>query len=142
MLKLFIFVRSDLTSMTPGKACAQVAHAASQAARRLHDDQAYQAWEAAALSDRKPTSVYDKHTHESFGTTIVLNAGSGEQMDQLFFEKLEHYTTGCKGMIVDPGYPVRDGEVTHLIELPTCVWLFIDDSEPAVKKLMKNYQLY
>lgn len=144
MNKLFVFLRSDLESMSAGKACAQVAHAASQAAwtvkcRQLDTDLdlAYESWEATA---------------RGFGTTIVLDGGSLEtrglaskpwEVEAVTLEKTIKDVGLASGIVHDPSYPVRDGGVTHLIPLDTCFWIFGDpDDDPALATFLSNYSLY
>ena len=61
-----------------------------------------------------------------FGTTIVLQY-FGDPSDFLETEiDLEEYIFGD---ICDPTYPVKDGDVTHLIDICTCSWIYIKEGQ-------------
>ena len=122
---LYILVRTDITSMNAGKVAAQACHAQRHADRILlapsqmdemscdrpiHPDTsvAYQNW-----CDETP---------HGFGTTHVLAAPDGASLDSMVTEALAAGLPG--GVIHDPTYPVRDGQVTHLVPLNTVAWVF------------------
>lgn len=158
MYKLFVFIRSDLESMTPGKAAAQVAHAASQVAYRAkkstdHDfiDE-YDLWENSALPAGVSASGSE---YAGFGTTIVLDGGGLEDLDRRIdpeLEKLglpspdpEFFSLGvlASGIVKDPSYPIRDGLVTHGIDIRTCFWIFDDpDSNKELRAFLDGFRLY
>lgn len=111
-LTLYILMRTDLASMNPGKAMAQACHAygALKAAIRskLHRQNAYVDW-----MDQTP---------QEFGTTIVL-AGTGDEI--AFALRLCRMNRDIvAGWVHDPTYPIRDGEITHLVPLNTCAFIF------------------
>lgn len=79
----------------------------------------------------------------SFGTTIVLegtidaiqcavtdvrrnflNVVNDPEQFLTVNSSLEDLPLIDAQIIVDPTYPIRDGQVTHLIELPTCAYMF------------------
>lgn len=158
MLTLYVWLRSDLASMNTGKACAQVAHAASQAAAliyrgKINSDQvreSYHDWEDAAQSEARKDSKYPITAFQGFGTTIVLDGGTLEQMLNTYNDHIltqakqyhEHASRFLHGMVVDPSYPVRDGKFTHYIETPTCLWLFGDKDDSTVKAMTESYSLH
>ena len=111
-LTLYILMRTDLESMNPGKAMAQANHAygALKATIRskLFRQNAYVAW-----MDQTP---------QEFGTTIVLGGAKDEIDYALKLCKLNRNIV--HGWVHDPTYPLRDGEVTHLIPLDTCAFVF------------------
>lgn len=114
---LYIFMRDDLDSLNPGKACAQAAHAANHAGVVLS---------ARSKDDHGMAEFFNKwqwSTSQGFGTTIVFSAPIAviEDVDQTASSmNLLH------SIIHDPTYPLRDGAVTHLIPLNTCSWVFCD----------------
>jgi uncharacterized protein YlaN (UPF0358 family) len=56
-----------------------------------------------------------------FGTAITL-AVNGAQLTELTNQAIE---MGCiAGICTDPTYPLRDGEVVHLLNLDTCSYIF------------------
>lgn len=112
---LYILMRTDMASLNPGKAVAQGSHAANlfeRDVRELRKDfphapnvMAYDAWAA----DR------------GFGTAITLSV-NGVQLTSLIEQAKE---MGCiSGVCTDPTYPLRDGDVTHLLRLDTCGYIF------------------
>ncbi|QIG70671.1 putative aminoacyl-tRNA hydrolase protein [Rhizobium phage RHph_I1_18] len=119
---LYVVARTDLNSMNPGKLAAQVAHAASQAARTRF----------AADPQSDFAKWYDKWEQEAkgFGTTIVLDGGNAKE----FKARYEAVTASDAlnsgvlafeaGIVLDPTYPVKDGSFTHLIPVETCWWVF------------------
>lgn len=142
--RLYIWVRTDLASMTPGKACAQVAHAASAHAAQMqvlseHNrrHKAWREWANSAVNERHPKSTNNSEHFKEFGTTIVLQAENRFDMDCL----LERFNNSgdFAGMIVDPSYPIRDGEATVFSEVATVCWAFID---PSMHRVVSEYQLY
>jgi hypothetical protein len=118
-LVLYILMRTDMASMNPGKACAQAAHAANQFVEEHHRNATVKAWQ--------------KQTGTGFGTTIVLSA------NQEILTQVVTYPEGdfVVGLVVDPTYPVRDGEVTHSISVVTCAYVFGTKQEirPLIDKL-------
>lgn len=109
MLVLYILMRTDLASMNPGKAVAQGAHAANQFIY------SYEGWE--------DVEKWEKETVSGFGTTIVLEVDEATMRKTI---QLASSTGVLHDTVHDPGYPVRDGEVTHLIPLDTCGYIFGD----------------
>lgn len=137
--RLYVWVRSDLASLTPGKCAAQVAHAASQAAYnayRLDEAEStdlvigYRTWEYSPRTEQNPDSKHPAHVFMGFGTTIVLDGINPDTMDKLFYDSFNRagISKDACGIVVDPSYPISDGLVTHTIEAMTCVWAFLDNN--------------
>lgn len=127
--KLYVFLRSDLESMTPGKAAAQVAHAATQHALQDHGSSRFEEW--AGTID--------------FGTTIVLDAGSFEGLDVEHNGKFRPYPSGpLARMVTDTSYPLRDGKIVHELILHTCYWMFIDPEgeTETTREWLRTFKLY
>lgn len=100
---LYLLMRTDLTSMNPGKACAQAHHAAMDLASRTFSDRVlYNEWLAQA-------SVY--------GTVLTLGTDL-RTIENTFAIAITCGLTAA--LVTDPTYPVRDGQVTHTIPLVTC----------------------
>jgi len=115
-LALYILMRTDLDSLTPGKAMAQASHAygaLKAAVRPKYDLQAgYLEWMG--------------QTEQEFGTTIVLG-GTFRQIGQAIDRANNFYNTKLVyGWVTDPTYPVKDGAITHLVPLLTCAFIFGD----------------
>ena len=138
MYKLFVFLRSDLESMTPGKAAAQVAHAASQAAFFLRENPEFNKWEYSAADHMAADGGFAPDCYKGFGTTIVLDAGSlSELPESLWFD------VTAKGRVTDPSYPLKDGKKTHLLDIDTCWWIFDDpDLNFQLERYLKGFKLY
>ena len=118
---LYIIMRNDTESLTPGKACAQAAHAAN--------DFMY------VMSNSKMDSViniaYNDWLEEAgtFGTTIVLGA-TGDQINELnslhldFVIGIDLNPAVMFNKIIDETYPISDGAITHKVPFMTCAWVF------------------
>ena len=117
---LFILMRNDMDSLNPGKAMAQASHATNDFMRRM---------ESVLPTQRAIFENWEKEAG-TFGTCLVF-AGS-EQQIRTAHASLQAREVGesriYSGLTVDPTYPVRDGEITHLVEIMTCGWLFGDRS--------------
>jgi len=140
--RLYVFLRSDLESLTPGKAAAQVAHAASQAAWQMIDQfSEYTEWA------NEPSKEHGDRPHYSgFGTTLVLDAGSF--VDTFDINSI-HYPFKLDmsflqyGVVRDPTYPLRDGKKTHLIDITTCYWVLEDPKKNTeFGDWVKQFDLY
>lgn len=150
MQRLYVIIRSDLESMTPGKAAAQVGHASTQAALRMcmvstggKPDIHFAAWSQDAFVERSKESKYPSHAFEGFGTQIVLDGGSGEDLERDYYAFFDDSQDFSQGMVVDPSYPIRDGRVVHHIEMLTCIWAFGDpEVNRTLEKAVKKYSLY
>ena len=125
----YIIMRTDMESMNPGKAMAQAAHAGE--VMRYQVNRAGNDWRAMYLQWLDQGG--------KFGTTIVLGA-SVKRMNKVLdaARQLSHHV--IVGRVVDPTYPVRDGAVTHQIEVQTCSFVFggINDAWP----LLQDFELH
>lgn len=110
---LAVVARMDLDSMNPGKLAAQVCHAGTQSAILLRDNEEFQEWAKEA---------------DNFGTTLVLGVENKHKFDMVYEIITESVdpSFNASGIIFDPTYPVRDGQITHLIPIETCFWVFGD----------------
>lgn len=113
---LYILMRTDMASMNPGKAMAQAAHAANAFIRdvgtadRYDDNIVYAA------------SAWEDSTEQWFGTTLVLAAPNEKALfDAVAAAQAEGLPAET---VLDPTYPIRDGEVTHLLPVITCAYVF------------------
>jgi hypothetical protein len=93
--RLYVLMRNDLQSMTPGRCMAQANHAASVFE---HD------WGTKPISG---ISEWKKQTKQGFGTCIVLAADETE-IHTIFTTGLRRFP--YKGWVIDPDYHIR---VTH-----------------------------
>lgn len=120
MVKLYIITRTDMASMNSGRTAAQAAHAANyfvQCANILSE----------SLEDKDDPFIqnfneWQNETPYGFGTTIVLDGGTPEQIGELLEKNDEHY---LYGEVRDPEYPIQDGNVIHIIpNVSTCWFAF------------------
>lgn len=111
--KLYILMRSDMDSLTPGKACAQAAHAANEAV-------------AAAAAVGLGGMLDEWEGDGEFGTTVVLEAPDEYWVDRL---TEVHGADSVAGVVVDESYPLRDGSVTHRLPVKTCGWWLGDEAD-------------
>lgn len=108
---LYILCRQDIGSMAniAGLLAAQSCHAANQCTyegfHRGNQDVVYLLHE------------WQKQTGKGFGTTITL-AVDGLSLQRLIL--LAKFSGLHAGITHDPTFPVRDGEVTHLVPVDTC----------------------
>ena len=111
----YIIMRTDLDSMNPGKAMAQAAHAQGALKKAIR----------VKLPLQKAFLAWSEETCQEFGTTIVLGGNHATLLDVLDRAKRWYPELVCD-MVFDPTYPVRDGDVTHLVPLDTCAFVFGD----------------
>lgn len=125
---LYILMRTDMASMNPGKAVAQGAHAANQFVHEIQQT-------TTDTGTGQPDSLsnymlYNQWRSEceghGFGTTITLGVNEREMRQAVDFAKRLGFAAG---VVNDPTYPLRDGEVTHLISVDTCGYIFGDKNE-------------
>lgn len=136
---LYIVARSDLASLNPGKLAAQCCHAANDFMNTLKKEETN-------FPDSNSVQVFNKWLKESsqhtFGTTIVLDGYNEENMKYIFDTVT---SMGIDGRwVMDDTYPVKDGEVTHLLPINTCFWLFFhgEDYEENALNFVKTLDLY
>ena len=119
-LRLYVIVRTELGSMTPGRIAAQVNHAGTQAVHHIQTSKSnanhldnLNAWLSQA---------------NGFGTVIVLQPDSKIDQESEFehiLAKAGRDKNLVIGKVVDPDYFLVDGSFTHrLVNIQTCIWLF------------------
>jgi len=109
-----------------GKGMAQAAHAANAF---IYDvDEKMRKAETTIWSEQATfVREWQRTTRQGFGTTITLDVGSDKTLNEHIEEAQE--LSLFSGVVHDPTYPVRDGNVTHLIPVDTCGYIFVDDPE-------------
>lgn len=137
---LYIFMRSDLDSLNPGKMCAQAAHAANLLESFCNDEN-FQA--SAHPIDERINDLFIewKKSGNGFGTTIVLDAAEDSPLlnNMIDLLKAKNQSNTIGGVVHDPSYPIMDGKVIHHLPLNTCAWLFGDKNQIIG---LENYKLY
>lgn len=131
---LYIVVRTDLTSMGAGKCMAQVAHAANAFTHHLDttildfDNFTYQS-----------VKRWKDQTTQGFGTTIVLETNGGTDMLRSIVKRAESENF-IADVVVDPTYPVNDGNKTHLVTLVTAAYVFVP-TKKVETSFLKEFSL-
>ena len=115
---LAIFMRNDLESLNPGKAVAQGSHAANH-------------METVVAGNRHMKDIFKdwKHGGQGFGTALVFEGRWYEIESAIDMVIQSKNADVVVGVVLDPTYPLRDGQVTHHIPLHTCAWIFGMKSE-------------
>ena len=140
---LYILARNDLASLNPGKLAAQACHAANICQTAITDGRL-----AGSKRGEKLTELWKVWAGDrGFGTTITLEVPASF-LDQIKAENGSHLFNWedkrplVYGVALDPGYPVSDGSVTHLVPLVACGFVFGDKNTMAVKTLTSGFKLY
>lgn len=143
--RLYILMRIDLPSMSPGRAMAQAAHAANQFIHEWGKNEKVRRWQKDA---------------NGFGTTICL-AATKMEIDEIFAAKhAEH----IGGLVYDPTYNFNvpaeiapliivnaltaptllkeDGSCIMFRNELTCAYLFISQNDPDREMLVGNMRLH
>lgn len=128
---LLILMRTDMDSMNSGKAQAQACHVGSALALCFEGDndpstavRLYEKWR--------------KETAQGFGHVDVRDGVGYEELQQ------EVETANRAGaiaeLILDPTYPVKDGDVVHYVSIYTCAFVFCDKNSDTYRDLCNRYQ--
>lgn len=129
---LIIIMRDDMDSMNPGKAMAQTSHATNDFMAhiaRLDDQDPYDAAIGQAYQEWRDQAG-------NFGTCLVF-AASIVHIKHIDRDMSVDPTVIC-GVTRDPTYPFKDGEtVTHLIDIPTCSWIF-GNRQTILKRVLRS----
>jgi hypothetical protein len=124
--RLYIIMRRDLASLTPGKAVAQGSHAAT---KFLYDVFALKDIEG-TIFENIPARVGKWAGKRGFGTKICLAAGGpipGGKDESWLLDVVVKAARGkgcMAGLVKDTSYPLRDGSVTHYFPVVTCAYAF------------------
>ena len=128
MEKLYIIMRSDMDSHTPGKKMAQASHASNAFVKH-------------AKGYGYDISAWEEATSQGFGTVYVLDGGSMDKIRSAVGTLIE--SGFIAGYVNDPTYPVVDGKVVHAINIDTCAYVYADAySNSIVKIALKDFGLH
>lgn len=142
---LYILIRNDLNSLTPGKAMAQSSHAANAFVHHFHGyAQKYNSTtvhESIQTATMNGFNEWENSTHQGFGTVLVLEARMADINPIVSIFKSLNYVAG---VVHDPTYPIVDGEVVHHIQLDTCAYVFVPNKEKDdfASMLLKRFSLH
>tara|TARA_Y100001973_G_scaffold101649_1_gene165168 strand:+ start:424 stop:834 length:411 start_codon:yes stop_codon:yes gene_type:complete len=130
---LYILLRNDMASMTPGRAAAQSSHITS--AFGLDCAQ----WENKTQSS---VDVWENETEDGFGTAIVLGGSLENIKKTLDKARGLHYNHGNR-IVHDPTYVVPDGDTIHLVDIPVGGYFFTENrdrlKEDGVTELLELF---
>ena len=120
---LYILMRTDMTSLNAGKAMAQASHATNafiQEVERVDD-----------VEIKELVEIWSTQTWQGFGTVLVLGCNETEMNEAVDYSRRdsERMRSFLEGVVHDPTYPVRDGEMTHYVPVDTCAFIFGDKDE-------------
>lgn len=142
---LYVLMRDDMQSLNPGKAMAQACHAANAF---MHSVNGGLVTEEFSLYDETVADArcWSRQTEQGFGTTITL-AGKIADIERTVAEMNSYYLVGAVPafgeLILDPTYPLLDGETLHLIPVVTCAYVFVSDrTHQLVKNILSKYNLH
>lgn len=127
---LYLLMRSDMASMTPGRIAAQASHATSLFETRMQAgpaDESYQAW---------------KNSADGFGRAIVLGINSYYFDYKLVPAVNVGLLVVPAGLVRDPDYFIKDGEVTHHTSVLTGGYVFLPDNSFHALEKFKERKFY
>ncbi len=132
---LYILVRTDMESLTgtpenrkAGLPAAQAGHSANQMvfeARQKNDPEL-----------NKMLTEWENETGKGFGTEIVLGAHISKVKQTIEHAALLGHHAA---MTFDPEYPLRDGQMLHLIPLESCGYIF--GRKNVLSRLLSTFDL-
>lgn len=135
--RLYIFLRTDMASMTAGRAAAQAAHAQSNFEDHIRRQDKKSPARAAYANWRNEAGA--------FGTVIVLAVSGVAEINRALvaaddMNGVSHSPYLC-GTVIDPEYAVVDGDCVHMIkDVLTGAYVFCDKSIGDIA--YKDYILY
>ena len=113
---LYIIVRTDMASMTRGRAAAQAAHAST--AFTLFAEQ----YDWNKFYDENPYLNWKNSTPQGFGKTVIF--GADETDMYRIYNKAKNIYEATE-LVIDTGYVVHDGDVLHSVQVVTSCYIFI-----------------
>lgn len=134
MHTLYILMRNDLDSLSSGKAMAQASHASNAFVHQA---------EKLAFSNEEVLGSLEEwrgETTQGFGTVIVLGGSMNDIVDTIDMMQKDYI---CE-IVHDPTYPIKDGDVTHLIPLNTCAYVFVPYriEDMKAKTIISKFELH
>lgn len=135
---LMILMRKDLASMTGGRAAAQASHATSRFTC-IAEASISPGSDAVPAEPIPGYSDWKLSTNQNFGTAIVIGVTGYELEYYNEFATREGYEAE---VIIDPTYPLKDGDVYHLISIPTCGYIFVNKDTNILFPMLKLLPLF
>lgn len=136
---LYILMRTDMESMNAGKAMAQASHASNAFVAmadslfnvnnipkdEIYIHNLYQKWKG--------------ETSQGFGTVLVLGVNETQMRTATEIGRAAGFIAG---IVNDPTYPLRDGDVCHFLDIDTCSYIFGDHNNDLLKAIVGNFGLH
>lgn len=137
---LYIIVRRDMASMTPGRVAAMASHATSYMNKCTNE------YESTFRKTSKVFNEWIQETDQEFGTAIILETHNWEAFKEGMYEEIECLCTLGKkgelcGIVNDPTYAVRDGQIIHFLPVETCAFVLCDKGS-NIQKVFEDLNLY
>lgn len=131
--KLYIILRQDLASMTPGRCAAMASHATSV----FEKDVAVIGARDDLVEINQAIDNWKNETKYNFGTVIVLKVERFEELGGILKNVSELSGTSTCGEafgndVTDPEYALLDGSVVHFVpDVQTGIYVFASDEIAA-----------
>jgi len=138
---LYIILRNDLYSMTPGRALAQSSHIGHCLTHDMHD------FQTVADPVTNMFKKWKKSTTQGFGTAIVLAGGTENDIIECLKKVTQYGETqnppeAACNIVMDPDYGVRDGGTTHYVSLNVGAYVFCDKNNPILQDILSVFPLH
>lgn len=127
---LYFLVRTDLASMTRGRASAQVSHATSA----FHDYMS-----SASKDDKVLETAWRSQAKNRIGTVICKDVGDEASL-RYYMDLIKRCNVPC-GTYTDESYSVRDGSVTLFTPVTTVGWALMHKEHPKASEHMMSLPL-
>lgn len=131
---LYIFVRSDLDSMNPGRTAAQSSHAANAMVYKIQKEK--------STHFRQLFTKWEKQSSYGFGRCIVLDVGDEFDLECIIDVINNANPFALTDIILDPTYPIKDGRFIHKVPVCTCGYAFFDRSNNELRNIIESLDLY
>lgn len=134
--KLYIILRQDMASMTPGRCAAMASHATSV----FEKDATSICFRDDLPEIKQAIENWKNETRYNFGTVIVLKVERFEELGGILkgvCELGENQFAGTYGevfgnTVIDPEYALLDGRVVHFVpDVQTGIYVFASDEIAA-----------
>lgn len=111
LIVCYLLMRQDMASLNPGKGHAQAHHAGTLMLRHAKGwNEEQKSWLAAWNAQAG-----------GFGTVLSMGVAEGDMAKALHIARRLEVPYG---VVVDPTYPLMDGDTLHLISVSTCAYIF------------------
>lgn len=122
---LYLFIRNDVQSMTPGKGIAQGSHVTDLFEKTM---------DSARAKSERWDGHYRRWAEDGVAGRALVMGADGADFSNLAYlcrcwdETFIGHSDILHGSYTDPTYPVRDGAVTHLVPFNSAMFIFVRDT--------------